>query len=141
MLSKNHSRLAMILRKNAFTRQLILLSSAMLISISAMATGLNQTQTLAKKGDALAQNNLGMMYVEGKGVPQDYAVAKEWFAKSANQGNALAQYYLGMMYYNSKGVTQNYAIAKEWFGKACDNGFQHGCDNYKTLNFGPVLDH
>lgn len=38
------------------------------------------------------------------------------------------------MYEAGQGVQQNKTIAKEWYGKACDNGDQHGCDNYKELN-------
>ena len=36
------------------------------------ATALRQWTPLAKKGDAVAQFNLGLMYRNGNGVPQDY---------------------------------------------------------------------
>ena len=51
----------------------------------------------------------------------------------ANQGDARAQYDLGVMYGEDKGVRQNYNTAKEWFGKACDNGYQKGCDFYRSF--------
>ena len=39
----------------------------------------------AKSGDALAQNNLGVMYNEGLGVNQDINEAMIWFNKAAEQ--------------------------------------------------------
>ena len=52
----------------------------------------------AKQGHAEAQNNLGLLYRDGKGVPQDKEEAFEWFSKSAMQGNKYAQYNLGNMF-------------------------------------------
>ncbi len=51
-----------------------------------------------------AQNDLGFMYENGQGVPQDYAEAVGWFRKAAEQGYANAQYNLGNMYRNGHGV-------------------------------------
>ena len=53
---------------------------------------------LAEQGHSNAQFNLGVMYDEGKGVPQDYKEALKWFTKAAEQGNAQAQHNLGVMY-------------------------------------------
>ena len=92
------------------------------------------TQKPAIQGDAMSQNNLGVMYAKGQGVRQDYQQAFNWYQKSANQGYATAQNNLGVMYDEGQGVRQNKVTAKEWFGKACDNGEQKGCDNYKLLN-------
>ena len=44
----------------------------------------------ADQGHAKAQNNLGSIYVEGKGVPQDYVLAHMWFNLSAAQGDEKA---------------------------------------------------
>ncbi len=74
------------------------------------------------------------MYEKGQGVRQDYQKAAEWFEKAAAKGLAQAQFNLGVMYHNGEGVRQNYQTAREWYGKACDNGFQAGCEGYKTLN-------
>ena len=40
---------------------------------------LKETKAKAKKGDAEAQYNLGAMYANGQGVPQDYKEALKWF--------------------------------------------------------------
>jgi len=38
----------------------------------------------AEQGDAQAQFNLGLMYVNGKGVRQNYKIAKEWVGKACD---------------------------------------------------------
>jgi len=40
----------------------------------------------AAQGDAIAQQRLGQMYYEGKGVPQDYNEAVYWYSKSHKHG-------------------------------------------------------
>ena len=56
------------------------------------ATALREWKVLANKGDAEAQNRLGIMYKYGKGVVQDTAEANKWFRKAADQGDIIAQY-------------------------------------------------
>ena len=76
----------------------------------------------ADQGDADAQYNLGLLYVNGQGVPQDYAQAVSWFRKAADQGDADAQFNLGLRYANGQGVPQDYAQAASWYRKAADQG-------------------
>ena len=87
----------------------------------------------ANQGYVEAQARLGLMYTQGEGVRQDYTKARQWYEKAANQGSVEAQFILGWMYYKGEGVRQNYNTAKEWFGKACDNGYQKGCDFYRSF--------
>ena len=96
-----------------------------LLCTPVMAKGedLSQVIRLANQGNAQAQYNIGVMYVQGKGVRQDYQKAVEWYTKAANQGNAHAQYNLGVMYDEGKGVRQDYQKAVEWFTKAANQGF------------------
>jgi TPR repeat protein len=61
----------------------------------------------AEQGHASAQSNLGYMYDNGEGVPEDDVEAVKWFRKAADQGNASAQYYLGVMYANGRGVPED----------------------------------
>ena len=37
------------------------------------------------KGDTLAQYNLGQIYAEGRGIPQNYAEAAKWYRYAANK--------------------------------------------------------
>jgi TPR repeat protein len=50
----------------------------------------------SKQGNADAQNNLGTMYANGKGVLKDDKQAASWYQKAAEQENAGAQYNLGL---------------------------------------------
>ena len=86
------------------------------------STALQLWQPLADQGNAVAQSNLGNMYSNGQGVPQDYAEAVKWYRRAAEQGNARGQYGAGVMYYFGQGVPQDYAQAAKWFRKAADQG-------------------
>ena len=77
----------------------------------------------AEQGDAQAQSNLGFLYDNGYGTPQDHKAAIKWFAKSAEQGNADAQNNLGVMYNNGEGTPQDYKAAIKWYTKAAEQGF------------------
>ena len=79
------------------------------------ATALREWRPLAEQGDAVAQYNLGLMYGNGQGVPQDYAEAVKWYRLAAAQGNAGAQYNLGLMYGNGQGVPLNNIKAYMWW--------------------------
>jgi uncharacterized protein len=62
------------------------------------ARALRIIRPLARKGSAPAQFKLGLIYVNGNGVPQDYREALKWYRKAADQGNAAAQRELGVMF-------------------------------------------
>ena len=62
------------------------------------ATALRLNKPLADQGHVHAQSNLGWMFGNGRGVPQNYAEAMKWFCLAADQGNAGAQFMLGVMF-------------------------------------------
>ena len=62
------------------------------------------------------------MYLEGRGVPQDYQTAVKWYTLAAEQGNAGAQYNLGLMYLEGRGVPQDYQTAVKWYTLAAEQG-------------------
>ena len=79
----------------------------------------------ADQGDAFAQNNLGGMYANGRGVPQNYAEAVKWYRKAADQGAALAQGTLGTWYAKGQlGVPQDYVQAYMRFNLSAAQGEQ-----------------
>ena len=86
------------------------------------AEAAKQYRLAAEKGDAQAQNSLGVMYHNGQGVAQNYADAMKWYRLSAEQGNAIAQLNLAVMYDIGRGVLQNYAEAAKWFRRAAEQG-------------------
>ncbi|CAK0767743.1 Sel1 repeat family protein [Gammaproteobacteria bacterium] len=88
---------------------------------------------LAKQGDALSQYNLGVMFYEGYGVPQDYADAAKWFRKAAAQGNSDAQRNLGVMYYEGNGVPKDNVRAHMWFNLSAINGNNNGAKDRNVV--------
>ena len=48
--------------------------------------GVTELRARAELGVAGAQFNLGVMYAEGRGVPQDDAEAARWYRLAAEQG-------------------------------------------------------
>jgi uncharacterized protein len=73
---------------------------------------------LAAEGDARAQTYLGVMYLHGRGVPQNYDAAAHWLRLAADQGLPTAQFYLGLMYDKGQGVEQDFVLAHAWLNLA-----------------------
>jgi hypothetical protein len=84
------------------------------------ATALRLWHSLAEKGDADAQFQLGVMYESGQGVPPNDADAIKWYRQAAEQDDAVAQFNLGVMY--AKGGAPNHAEAALWYRLAADYG-------------------
>jgi TPR repeat protein len=85
-------------------------------------TAFKEWQPLAEQGYARAQYNLGVMYDNGQGIPQDDKLAAQWYRKAAEQGYEYAQNNLGVMYRNGQGVPQDYKLAVQWYRKAAEQG-------------------
>ena len=62
-----------------------------------------------------AMNSLGIMHLNGVGVPLSDKLAFDYFHKAAVLGNYEAQYSLAELYYRGQGVSQDYALAAKWF--------------------------
>ena len=85
------------------------------------ATALRLFRLLAdQEGYAFAQNNIGMIYANGRGVPQDHVEAAKWYRRAADQGYVFAQINLGVAYADGRGVSQDYAEAVRWYRKAAE---------------------
>ena len=50
----------------------------------------------ASEGNAVGQNNLGILYLEGKGVRRDLTIGLDLVRRSSEAGYSLAQYNLGL---------------------------------------------
>ena len=111
-------------RRATRTRTTLAVSMLALTLIAPWALGqdLTETRRLAEQGDADAQYNLGVMYANGEGVPQDDAEAVRWYRLAADQGNASAQNNLGLMYSNGEGVLKDEAEAVRWYRLSADQG-------------------
>ncbi|MBN4047958.1 sel1 repeat family protein [bacterium AH-315-O15] len=72
----------------------------------------------ASQGDVDAQFDLGGMFHDGRGVPQDFAEAMAWYRKAADQGLADAQTSLSTMCESGSGVLQDLVEAYKWVNVA-----------------------
>ena len=88
------------------------------VSLARTEESTKDLRQLAQRGDATAQNELGLLYYEGKGVPQNHRKAKEWFDKAVEQGHPGAQVNLGTLYLRGEGAPQSSQMALFWFGRA-----------------------
>jgi uncharacterized protein len=96
-------------------------------------TALDVYQPLADQGDARAQHNLGVMYANGQGVPQDHAAAVSWWRRAAEQGFAQAQGALAVMYERGEGVRRDLVQAHKWYSLAASR-FDLS-DKYRDITF------
>ena len=98
-----------------------------------------EMRAAAEGGDVAAQYNLGLAYVQGRGVSQSYEEAFAWWRKAAAQGHAGAQCDIGTLYRYGRlgapdpeklayldaeglGVRRDDEKARRWFMKAAEQG-------------------
>ena len=117
---------------------LCLLASAAVMPLPAEQTSaerkqLQETTAKAKKGDALAQYNLGVMYANGQGVPKDEVEAVKWYRKASEQGDDLAQFNLGVKYANGQGVAKDEVEAYKWWLLAGAQGIEDAKEDYAII--------
>jgi len=86
-------------------------------------------QPLAAGGNAEAQNNLALLYLDGKGAPRNMPEAVRYFQLSAAAGSALGQNNLGGLYRDGNGVPRDYAKAVRWFAASASQGNSAGMYN------------
>ncbi|MBP3298466.1 MAG: sel1 repeat family protein [Muribaculaceae bacterium] len=83
---------------------------------------LKQFGMSAKEGNHDAQYQIGLMFLEGKGVNANPADAAYWFRKAAQNGHAASQFEIGYCFANGVGVQPDERIAAEWFWRAAEQG-------------------
>jgi hypothetical protein len=74
---------------------------------------------LAEQGHADAQYNLGAMYADGEGVPQDNVRAYAWWSVAATQGKEDAKKYKGSVQdlMTPKQIAKGQELAAEYWEK------------------------
>ena len=99
------------------------------------AAAVKELKPLAEQGNAEAQFNLGSLYYQGWGVPQDYKEAAKWFRKAAGQRHVYAQVTLGTIYAEGvQGVIEkDYPQALMWFIFAAAQGDLEAMEFRDTL--------
>jgi len=76
----------------------------------------------ALKGDKYGQFNLGVCYVDGRGVEKDTKEALHWFIASATQGHAISQNNVGYCHQHSIGVERDMKEAIRWYNLSVEQG-------------------
>jgi len=89
----------------------------------------------AYQGSADAQFNVGVLYVEGKGVSVDRGEAVFWFEKAAEQGHPEAQYNLGHLLLEEQGDIERIQQGIEWWRKSAEQDFAIAQYNYGRAVF------
>lgn len=86
------------------------------------AGALKEWRPLAEKGNSEAEFNLALLYFDGKGVPQDFEQAAQWFETAANEGYTKAQHNLGEMYAIGQGVKKDFVQSYKWLSLCAVSG-------------------
>jgi uncharacterized protein len=80
-------------------------------------------RSVAKAGDARAENNLGVMALRGQGRSVSYPTAARHFRKAAQMGSASAFYNLGLMHDAGMGLSKSAISALGYYTTAAEMGF------------------
>jgi len=88
----------------------------------------------AENGHAAAQNNLGVLYANGRVLTKDNQEAFRWYKKAARQGLGEAEHNVAWMYDQGLGIPEDNQKAVYWYRRAANHGFQAS-----QLNLGIML--
>lgn len=88
---------------------------------------------LAQNGNAAAEFELGLRYVEGRSLRRNLKLAAKWFEKAAKQNNAPAEYRLATLYEKGLGVKANTLTALDWYRRAAKAGNVRAMHNFAVL--------
>jgi len=76
----------------------------------------------AKQGSIPARRAIGIVYLKGIGIKQDFATAANWLRLAAEGGDAEAQYHLGSLYQCGMGVEFSLEKAQNLLQRAAQQG-------------------
>lgn len=91
-------------------------------TIEEATDSIKNIMALAKKGDAVAQNEVGGWYYRGRHVRQNYEEALQWWSKSAKQGNVEAIGNMGLCYQTGHGVGADSLRAVKLYQRSIKDG-------------------
>jgi Sel1 repeat-containing protein len=97
-------------------------SSAVRVNEKLRQEGVHTVQRKAESGDANAQLQLALGYIEGGLLPKNEKLAAKWCSKAAQQGLLAAETTLRYLYSTGKGVPHSDKDALRWWQKAADQG-------------------
>ena len=86
------------------------------------ATAFKELHPLAEQALAEAQFILGGMYLNGRGVPQDYDEAVKWFRLATKQWAADTQWIFSHKQHDGDGALKKNADTLKWYRLAAEQG-------------------
>ena len=86
------------------------------------ARAMKELTVEARAGDARAQLDLGLLYLNGNGTGRDQLMAYRWLRQAAEKGLPEAQYQVGRLKMAGIGTDKNPQEAADWYGKATAAG-------------------
>ena len=99
-----------------------------------IAAGLATYERVAELGNDGAATDLGNIYRFGQyGVPQDYALARKWYARASAMGNPTGDAALGYMTEMGQGGEKDPVEARRLYKQAADKGSGWGAENYAVM--------
>jgi len=100
----------------------------------AVAHRFRSSSATDRRETKLSAEDLGVVFANGDGVPQDYAEARRWFQKAATAESHAAMNHLGVMHAEGLGVTRDDVQARLWFEKAAAYGNDEAMFNLGNLH-------
>ena len=85
-------------------------------------------------GDPAGEIELGLRFVEGRGMLRDPKVGARWIELAATQGQPYAQYRIGALYERGVGVAKDPQLARAWYQKAAAAGSARAQHNLAVMN-------
>jgi len=86
------------------------------------------------KGDAAAAYEVGVRFVEGKGVTPNFDEAAKWLDRAARAGVVPAIFRLGTFYEKGLGVKKDVDIARRYYMQAAERGNAKAMHNLAVLD-------
>ena len=89
--------------------------------------------TEAENGDLDSRCAVGLAYLYGVGVDEDYREAERQFKLAADQGHVLSQYNLGVILSQGYGEPKEPVVSTAYFKAAAENGDADAKRAYKLM--------
>jgi TPR repeat protein len=86
------------------------------------ALALQLYQKAANAGYPAGYINIGILYEQGAGVPQNYIEARKWYEKAIAADDPAAMNAIGWFYELGHGVPKDLVEARKWYEKAAAEG-------------------
>ncbi len=90
---------------------------------------------MERNGDANARGALSLMYIQGKGVPQDMRLAESLSKSAGLQGVPVAQHVQGLIHSEGPEEFRDYKEAIRWFTLAAENGYADSQTNLGVIYY------